>query len=84
MAPYRVVTKFTALSEDEVKDLFLAVQKVQKVLEQLHGANSSSIVIQDGKDAGQSVEVCYIQLYSPFYICSILIRHIVVLVYKLK
>lgn len=58
MAPIRVVEKFTDLSSNEVNDLFLAVQKVQKVNEQIHDAQSSSIVIQDGQDAGQTVKVC--------------------------
>jgi len=58
VAPIRVVEKFTDLSSNEVNDLFLAVQKVQKVNEQIHDAQSSSIVIQDGQDAGQTVKVC--------------------------
>lgn len=60
MAPLRTVFKFTQLSNEEVKDIFLTVQKVQKVVEQVHNANSSTIVIQDGKDAGQTIEVCNI------------------------
>lgn len=57
VAPRRTVAKLTELSNDEVKDLFLAVQKVQKVIEQLHNTNSSSIVIQDGEHAGQTIKV---------------------------
>lgn len=57
VAPHRTVPKFTELSNDEVTDLFLVVQKVQKAIEQLHNSNSSSIVIQDGEDAGQTVKV---------------------------
>lgn len=57
MAPRRLVSKFTDLSNDEVKDLFLTVQKVEKVMEQMHNANSSTIVIQDGPDAGQTIKV---------------------------
>lgn len=57
MAPQRVVEKFTDLSNEEVKDLFLVVQKVQKTIEKVHNTNSSSIVIQDGEDAGQTVKV---------------------------
>lgn len=60
MAPLRTVPKFTELSDVEVKDLFLAVQRVQKAIEQVHDTNSSSIVIQDGEDAGQTVRVCTI------------------------
>lgn len=57
MAPLRIVEKFTELFDAEVKDLFLAVQRVQKAVEQVHDTNSSSIVIQDGEDAGQTVKV---------------------------
>jgi len=57
VAPFRTVPKFTELSDAETKDLFLAVKKVQKVIERVHHTNSSSIVIQDGEDAGQTVKV---------------------------
>lgn len=57
MAPIRTAAKFTELSSDEVRDLFLTVQKSQKVIEKLHETNSSSIVMQDGEDAGQTVKV---------------------------
>lgn len=60
MASRRIVSKFTELSSDEVKDLFLTVQKVEKVVEQMHNTNSSTIVIQDGQDAGQTIKVCSI------------------------
>jgi bis(5'-adenosyl)-triphosphatase len=60
VAPNRVVAKMTELSSDEVQDLFLAVQKVQKVIEKVHVTNSSTIVIQDGQDAGQTIKVCII------------------------
>lgn len=62
MAPLRAVEKMTDLSNEEVKDLFLAVQKVQKTIEQIHNTNSSSIVIQDGQHAGQTIKVCTINL----------------------
>lgn len=58
VAPHRTVSKLTELSSDEIKDLFLVVQKVQKAIEKLHNTNSSSIVIQDGEHAGQTVKVC--------------------------
>jgi len=60
VAPIRTVEKLTDLSSSEVMDLFLAVQKVQKVIEQVHNTNSSSIVIQDGQHAGQTIKVCII------------------------
>lgn len=68
MAPLRTMKKFTEMSNDEVKDLFLAVQKVQKANELVHNTNSSTIVIQDGQEAGQTVKVCifYLYLFSIF------------------
>lgn len=57
VAPFRVVEKFTELSSEEVKDLFIVVQKVQKVTEKVHNTNSSTIVIQDGQHAGQTIKV---------------------------
>lgn len=68
MAPIRVVEKFTDLSSYEVNDLFLAVQKVQKVNELVHNAQSSSIVIQDGQDAGQTVKVCKFPLNYFYFV----------------
>lgn len=63
MAPLRAVEKMTDLSNDEVGDLFLTVQKVQKTIEQVHNTNSSSIVIQDGQHAGQTIKVCIIHFF---------------------
>jgi len=60
VAPLRAVEKLTDLSKDEVGDLFLAVQKVQKIIEQVHNTDSSSIVIQDGQHAGQTIKVLFI------------------------
>jgi len=62
VAPLRPVEKFTELSSNEVKDLFLSVQKVQKAIEQVHNTNSSSIVIQDGKDAGQTIKHVHVHI----------------------
>lgn len=36
--------------------MFQLTQKVQEIMEKIHGAGSSTITIQDGKDAGQTVE----------------------------
>lgn len=58
----RLVKKFTDLTADEVSDLFNTVQKVQKVIEKENNANSSTICIQDGKDAGQSIEHVHVHV----------------------
>lgn len=41
----------------EVADLFQTVQKVQEVMEKVHNTESSTIVVQDGPDAGQTILV---------------------------
>ncbi|XKL65920.1 hypothetical protein PGB90_009340 [Kerria lacca] len=53
--PIRVVKKFSNLSSLEVADLFQTVQKVQEVMEKVHNTESSTIVVQDGPDAGQTI-----------------------------
>jgi bis(5'-adenosyl)-triphosphatase len=55
VSPRRVVPRFNDLSADEVKDLFLTVQRVSRTVERLFRASSLNIAIQDGVDAGQSV-----------------------------
>ncbi|XP_027849946.2 deaminated glutathione amidase [Aphis gossypii] len=62
VAPLRAVEKLTDLSKDEVGDLFLAVQKVQKIIEEVHNTNSSSIVIQDGQHAGQTIKHVHVHI----------------------
>lgn len=62
VAPFRAVEKLTELSNDEVGDLFLVVQKVQKVIEQVYNTNSSSIVIQDGQHAGQTIKHVHVHI----------------------
>nr|CAD7434050.1 unnamed protein product [Timema monikensis] len=44
------------MTSEEISDMFLMVQKVQCVMEKIHQATSSSIVVQDGKDAGQTIK----------------------------
>jgi diadenosine tetraphosphate (Ap4A) HIT family hydrolase len=44
------------MSDAEAADLMLTTRFVQKVVERLFGATSSTLVIQDGKDAGQTID----------------------------
>ena len=55
VSPRRVVPRFNDLSQDEVQDLFLTVQRVSRMVERVFKASSLNIAIQDGADAGQSV-----------------------------
>lgn len=45
------------MQSDELADLFLTSQRVQRGMELFHGVSSSMIAVQDGPDAGQSVQV---------------------------
>jgi diadenosine tetraphosphate (Ap4A) HIT family hydrolase len=62
VATQRSVEKFTELSPVEVADLFQTVQRVQKAIEQEHEANAATIALQDGRDAGQSVEHVHVHV----------------------
>lgn len=54
--------KITSLSDEEIADLFQAAVKVQRAMEIIHGVSSSTLVVQDGVDAGQTVPVSNIYL----------------------
>ncbi len=62
VAPQRCVERFADLTVEEVTDLFTCVHRVAPVLERVFSAASLSIVIQDGKDAGQSVAHVHVHL----------------------
>ncbi|XP_074645419.1 deaminated glutathione amidase-like [Tubulanus polymorphus] len=62
IAPLRRATKFTELIANEISDLFTVAQKVQRVIEQIYNTSSCSLVIQDGPDAGQSVNHLHIHI----------------------
>lgn len=62
VSPIRVCKKFSELSKAEVSDLMLLVQRVEKTLERLYETNSTTLTIQDGVDAGQSVFHVHVHL----------------------
>lgn len=64
----RVAKRICDLSPDEVSGMFQLAQKVQIVMESIHNTTSSTITVQDGKDAGQTIEVCWI--HDSFYFCQ--------------
>lgn len=57
VSPIRSVKRLQELEPHEVSDLFSAVQMVQSVVEKTSEATSSTVSIQDGPAAGQTVEV---------------------------
>ena len=55
--PVRVTKRLLDLSSEEVADLFLTARRVQQGMERFLNVSSSTLNVQDGPDAGQSIEV---------------------------
>uniref|UniRef100_T1JGV0 Nitrilase and fragile histidine triad fusion protein NitFhit n=1 Tax=Strigamia maritima TaxID=126957 RepID=T1JGV0_STRMM len=55
VSPIRVAKRICDLTQIEIADLFSCVQKMQMLVEKEYNATSSTITVQDGIDAGQSV-----------------------------
>lgn len=64
VSPKRIVPRFADMTTEEVQDLFLAVHKIGPILQQVYGGTSLTIAIQDGADAGQSVEHVHVHVIS--------------------
>ncbi|XP_049298831.1 nitrilase and fragile histidine triad fusion protein NitFhit [Anopheles funestus] len=63
----RVAARLPDLTPAEISDFFQTVCKVEKVAERLYDATSSTVTVQDGPDAGQTV----FQVH-----CHIMPRHV--------
>lgn len=55
VCPRRVAPKFTELLDEEISDLWRTVAVVQRVIEREYNTTSSTLAIQDGPLAGQTV-----------------------------
>ncbi|KAH9504369.1 Nitrilase and fragile histidine triad fusion protein NitFhit [Bulinus truncatus] len=62
VAPLRVAVSLSDLNPAEVTDLFLTVQQVTEVLKKHFGATSSTMAIQDGMEAGQTVQHVHVHI----------------------
>lgn len=60
--PLRCVNSLTELRPDEVADLFGVVRRVQKVLRIVHEVDVTSIGIQTGEEAGQTVKHLHVHI----------------------
>ena len=60
--PIRLVPRFIDLQSDEVADLFQAARHVQRGMELLHQVTSSTLTIQDGPDAGQTIHHVHVHI----------------------
>lgn len=62
VSPLRPVERFADLTSEEVSDLFLCVHRVFPVLQQAHSSPALTIAVQDGREAGQSVQHVHVHL----------------------
>ncbi|XP_054719461.1 nitrilase and fragile histidine triad fusion protein NitFhit-like [Uloborus diversus] len=62
VTPVRCVERFADLSPTEVADLFSCVQVAQKIVEEEYSTRSSTISIQDGPDAGQTIPHVHVHI----------------------
>lgn len=56
VASKRKVERLHKLTPDEIADFFQTVCKIQKITEQFYETTSSTVTIQDGEHAGQTVK----------------------------
>ncbi|CAL1285298.1 unnamed protein product [Larinioides sclopetarius] len=62
VTPIRCAKRLSDLNPNEVADLFLCVQTVQRKIEEAYDASSSSVAIQDGPEAGQTVPHVHVHI----------------------
>ncbi|ODQ63324.1 HIT-like protein [Nadsonia fulvescens var. elongata DSM 6958] len=62
VCPLRNVPRLHDLREEECSDLFLAVQRVSRVIELEYSADSVNVAIQDGPLAGQTVPHVHVHI----------------------
>lgn len=55
VASKRKVDRLHQLTADEIADFFQTVCKIQKLTERYYGTTSSTVTVQDGEHAGQTV-----------------------------
>eukprot|EP01135_Chromosphaera_perkinsii_P006655 Nk52_evm57s554 gene=Nk52_evmTU57s554 len=62
VAPKRCIKRFYELTEEEISDLFKLVQEVGEVVEGFYKASSLTISVQDGKEAGQTIDHVHVHV----------------------
>lgn len=70
VATKRIVPRLHLLNPQEISDLFITVTSVQRAVEEMHNCTSSTIVVQDGPDAGQTIPVC-IEFISVYVLSNV-------------
>lgn len=62
VSPIRVVKRFADLTSEEVGDLFCSTQKIAAVVQNEFQGTSLTIAIQDGPEAGQTIEHVHVHI----------------------
>lgn len=62
ICPVRRVPRLSQLSDAETNDLFLTVKRVSLMLERVYHASALNVAVQDGVEAGQSVNHVHVHL----------------------
>lgn len=62
VCPVRRVPRLSQLSNSETADLFLTVKLVSSVLERVYRADALNVAVQDGVEAGQSVNHVHVHI----------------------
>ncbi|XP_055346215.1 bis(5'-adenosyl)-triphosphatase-like [Paramacrobiotus metropolitanus] len=60
--PLNYSKRIVDMPAEELMDMFLTAQHVQRGMERIHGVSSSLIAVQDGPDAGQSVNHVHVHI----------------------
>ena len=70
VSPVRPVARFTDLTQAEVADLFRCTQIIAEAIKSHFDGTSSTIAIQDGPEAGQTVTVGLLWLVRLVHSCN--------------
>ena len=62
LVPTRVEKSYSNLTEAEAIEMWVSAKNISENLKKYYHTNSIQISIQDGKDAGQTVDHCHIHL----------------------
>jgi len=62
VAPIRKVKRLIELTDTETTDLFCLAKLVQSMLENVHKVSSSTVTVQDGPLAGQTVQHVHVHI----------------------
>lgn len=67
VASRRCVRRLKDLTPEENVDFFLTVSKCQRLLEEHYQTTSTTVTVQDGEFAGQTVKVYFFKNRITFY-----------------